>query len=150
VVTRKNVSKWSEAEVPSDEQLNAPGGGGRTINATGPLYTEEDVRTVLKKGSSAIILFTKKCRLDVASRLWDENDVFELLEFALAHGKRAKSEWCHQSPEGPVAACDVLIVRRSEKHPSKDTSILMEYYVKYAISATGAALLVISCHPTVK
>lgn len=147
MVTRKNVSKWSGAEVPSEEELASA--GGRLI-AKDQLYAAAEVRKILQTAPTPILYFTQKCQRDVSDRLWDEKFVAGLLEDALSIGKRAKPEWCVQAPTGPVAACDVYIVRRRERHPSKDAEIVMEYYVKFAISLNGNIILLTSCHPTIK
>lgn len=148
MVKRINISKWTATPVPTEEQLAAL--GGRSILGVKPLYAPADVLAVLAEGPEAVVLFTQKCRNDVASRPWSEEDVHELLEFALTAGKQVKPEWCAQSPTGPVAACDVLIVCRREKHPDKGTPIIMEYYLKFAISMNNNKILVASCHSTIK
>jgi hypothetical protein len=149
VTNRKIVSKWANAPLPSEEQLQDD--AGRQINAE-QLYAAADVLDAIKAGggADAIFLYTKKCQRDVANMVWDNDDVLQLLQDALAAGKRVSPEWCVQNPTGPAAACDVYILRRRERHPNKPIEILMEYYVKFAIGHTGKVILVFSCHTTDK
>ena len=144
MVTRCNISLW-EGPVPSEEQLQAP--KGRQI-AEKRLYPVERVQSILAKGAEHVVLWTKGCRDDVSARLWDTEDVLELLQHALISGKAVRPEWCAAMPTGPLAACDVYIVYRKERHPVTGRDILMQYYLKFAIAKTEKVVLVVSCHTT--
>ena len=74
-------------------------------------------------------------------------DLSELLRAAVTSGKYLKSEWCESKPDGPWAACDVYVVARREWIAAPGKKMTIHWYLKVAISITGAVLLTASNHP---
>jgi len=121
--------------------------GNRRI-PTGPLYPAQDVLELLARISSEdVIAWTVDCIEDLATWTLDQDDLVELLRIAVTTGRYINSQWCERHPQGPWAACDAYELVRSEYigHARKEMNI--EYYLKFAISKTGALMLVVSCHP---
>lgn len=125
-----------------------PSVDGRHYIEGGPIYSLEDLESLLDQGENLLRLWTKDCVKDVQNLFdGDLSGVLELLKTIAADKARyLKSEWCVQKPTGPWAACDSYQILREEwiQHAHKYMSI--EYYVKFAIGKTGSLLLVISCH----
>ena len=111
----------------------------------GPLYDPADVLNLLKNAQT-INFWTSKCGQDVQKLAFDQEDVCELLRSAIVGGTFKNSEWCVQRPDGPWAACDAYCVNRLESIPTRHTEVSIEYYLKFAISLNGNALLVAYCH----
>lgn len=142
MVTRKNVGFWQHGPVPppgaSDAARAIPGG---------PVYPPSQVQRILEGGEESIVLWTEDCNSDVSVKLgWDTGDVASLLACALRYGVFKGTVWCDQKPHGPVAACDSYVVRNREWNEAAKKDLLVEYYIKFAISKTGTHLLVVSCH----
>lgn len=112
----------------------------------GPLYPVDDVLALLAAGDGQTLLWTRKCKNDVAQLTFEIADLRELLRQGLTKAQYLNSEWCVQKPTGPWAACDSYRLRRNEwiKHAHREMCI--EYYVKFAIAKTGRLLLLVSCH----
>lgn len=141
MVIRKNVSGRQDLIPPREgakgSDLKIPGG---------PLYPPAEVCKVLSAGT-AINLWTNDCNYEVSIKLeWQMSDVQELIEIAMKRGIFKGSEWCHQSGNGPIAACDAYRVSRQEWVKTANKEMTISYFVKFAISKAGTLLLVVSCH----
>ena len=82
----------------------------------GPLYPADEVIGLLDSngGGNAIHAWTRKCIRDIQKWDLDEEDLLSLVESAVRNGRFTGSEWCEQSPDGPLAACDAYSVVRRE------------------------------------
>ena len=142
MVIRKNVSGRQDLIPPAE------GAKGNDLKISGgPLYQPANVCKVLNAGSKAINLWTQDCDYEVSIKLeWELSDVHELIELAMRSGIFKGSEWCHQSGNGPIAACDAYRVSRQEWVKTANKHMSMSYFVKFAISKAGMLLLVVSCH----
>lgn len=109
----------------------------------GPLYGLRAVQS-LTQTPSAVNLWTQKCRRDVSDLGFDIADVCELIR-ELKDRDYRDSEWC-ENGRGAWAACDAYTLRRLEFLEKAGKSFPMEYYLKFALSKTGALLLMVSCH----
>lgn len=90
--------------------------------------------------SSGAIKDAQKWKLDI-------EDLADLVVAAVTSGRYLKSEWCESSPEGPWAACDVYVIARREWIAAIGKEMTIHWYLKVAISITGAVLLTASNHP---
>lgn len=118
------------------------------IIPSGPLYPPSEVLKLIKQISEDdVIAWTEKCILDLQNLNLDARDLMELVTIAVTRGRFRKSEWCIQAPNGPWAACDAYSLVRKEFIEKAYREMDVEYYLKFAISLTGAVLLIISCHP---
>lgn len=114
----------------------------------GPLYPPSEVLKLIDHISeNDVIAWTEKCILDLQNMNLDAEDLMELVKIAVTRGRFRKSEWCIQAPNGPWAACDAYSLFRKEFIEKAFREMDIEYYLKFAISVTGAVLLIISCHP---
>lgn len=147
MVNRYIVSKYVDA--PPTEAVLAS--GSRRINKK-YLYDIADIRKLASTPDTdeSVLAWTAGAKADISGLLWDMEDVKELILHALDHGRRLKPEWCVQSPDGPLAACDVFIVSRHEVGKRDNVRRIMQYYLKFAVSKTGRLLLIASCHTTEK
>ncbi|MDP2286693.1 MAG: hypothetical protein Q8L06_21380 [Pseudohongiella sp.] len=126
----------------------APAGQTRKIPG-GPLYPPREVMRRLDTLSEhQVIAWTDKCIRDLQKWCLDSSDVIELLRIAVTHGNFRSSEWCIQMSDGPWAACDSYSLYRKEFIENAYKEMDIEYYLKFAISVTGSAVLIVSCHPT--
>lgn len=142
MVSRKNISGRQDLTPPAE------GAKGSALKIDGgPLYDPTDVLRVLDSGTKAISLWTADCNYEVSIKLeWDMSNVHALIGLALKRGVFKGSEWCHQSGDGPIAACDAYRVSQQEWVKTAKKEMTVSYFVKFAISKTGMLLLVVSCH----
>lgn len=108
------------------------------------MYALERVQA-LARDQSRLNTWTEKCRKDV--RKWFDDDlerVGELILF-LRPDDYIDSEWC-ENGKGAIAACDAYSVSVVETAPATGCPVQMEYFLKFAVSKTGALLLIVSCH----
>lgn len=116
---------------------------GRSKIAGGPLYDLARVHALAK--DNKLNALTKKCRNDVDKFFaGDYEEVAELI-LCLKEKDYIDSEWC-ENGGGGIAACDAYSVRRAEELPVTGKRCTFEYFLKFAISKTGALVLVVSCH----
>ena len=131
--------------VLSEYSLNPPEDGqGRVKIANGPLYELQLVQT-LARDESRINAWTEKCRKDV--RKWFDDDLERVGELVLSLRPRdyIDSEWC-ENGRGAIAACDAYSVSVVETAPATGCPMRMDYFLKFALSKTGALVLIVSCH----
>ena len=131
--------------VLSEYSQNPPEDGqGRVKISNGPLYGLERVHT-LARDESRLKAWTDKCRKDV--RKWFDDDLERVgdLILSLKPGDYIDSEWC-ENGKGAWAACDAYSVNVLETAPATGRTVRMEYFVKFAVSKTGALVLIVSCH----
>lgn len=138
VVNTKNVSSY-DGVPPVDTTCS------RSI-CEGPLYPRATLTGLLKHGGQNISAWTKDSAADLEKLALDVDGAARILLEALQNGKYHSSEWCKQAPSGPWAACDAYVLQRSEWIPSAHKEMMMEYYLKLAISKTGSLLLLVSFH----
>lgn len=119
-------------------------GQGRVKIANGPLYALERVQT-LARDESRLNTWTEKCRKDV--RKWFDDDLERVGELVLSlrPGDYIDSEWC-ENGKGAIAACDAYSVSVVETAPATGHPMRMDYFLKFAVSKTGALVLIVSCH----
>lgn len=93
----------------------------------------------------ALQAWTEKCRKDV--RKWFDDDWERVagLLLTLRRQDYKDSEWC-ENGKGAIAACDTYTVNAVETVPATGRSVRMEYFLKFAVSKTGALVLIVSCH----
>lgn len=131
--------------VLSEYSLNPPElGQGRVKIANGPLYDLARVQALARDGHG-LQAWTEKCRKDVLK--WFDNDlerVGALIE-SLQPGDYLDSEWC-ENGKGAIAACDAYRLYVLEHAPATGAPMRMEYFLKFAVSKTGALVLIVSCH----
>lgn len=138
---RRNIGQWQDQAPPADLET-----ADRQI-AGGPRYDPNKVLALLNLGSSSVYLWTRESNHEVTVKLeWDLDDVAALVKAAIQNGRFIGSEWCAQKPGGPVAACDAYSLKNIEWNAAAKRDLTVEYYVKFAISLTGAILLICSCH----
>ena len=131
--------------VLSEYSLNPPQDGqGRVKIANGPLYALERVQA-LAQDEDRLKAWTEKCRKDV--RKWFDDDLERVgdLILALKPDDYIDSEWC-ENGKGAWAACDAYSISLEETAPATGRPVRMEYFVKFAVSKTGALVLIVSCH----
>lgn len=131
--------------VVSEYSLNPPEDGqGRVKIANGPLYALERVQTLAWE-ENQLFTWTEKCRKDV--RKWFDDDLERVgdLILSLRLEDYIDSEWC-ENGKGAWAACDAYSVSVGETAPATGRPVRMEYFVKFAVSKTGALVLIVSCH----
>lgn len=129
----------------SEYSLNPPEDGqGRVKIANGPLYALERVQT-LARDENRLKTWTEKCRKDV--RKWFDDDLERVGELILSLRPRdyIDSEWC-ENGKGAIAACDAYSVSSVEMAPATGHLMRMDYFLKFAVSKTGALVLIVSCH----
>ena len=128
----------------SEYSLNPPQGEvGRTKICNGPLY--ELVRVQALASDSQLNAWTEKCRRDM--RKWFDDDLERVvyLILMLKPEDYIDSEWC-ENGKGAIAACDAYSLNVTETAPATGKPVQMEYFVKFAVSKTGALVLIVSCH----
>lgn len=131
--------------VVSEYSLNPPQDGqGRVKIADGPLYELERLQS-LARDDRRLNTWTEKCRKDV--RKWFDDDLERVgdLILSLKPGDYIDSEWC-ENGKGAMAACDAYTVNVLETAPATRRPVRMEYFLKFAVSKTGALVLIVSCH----
>ena len=132
--------------VVSEYSRNPPtqSGVGRVKIEGGALYELGRVKALLQD-DNALQGWTEKCRKDV--RKWFDDDWEKVLNLmkSIKSTDYIDSEWC-ENGKGALAACDAYRCRVIETAPATGQSILMEYFLKFAISKTGTLLLMVSCH----
>ena len=117
-------------------------GGGEKIRG-GPLYQLARVKAIAKDGTG-LALWTRHCAKDVRELGWDADDVANLIQ-QLCDADYKDSEWC-QNGRDAWAGCDAYSVHRLEWVPAAQKKMKVEYFLKFAISKTGALVLTVSCH----
>lgn len=117
---------------------------GRSKIAGGPLYDLARVQK-LAEDEHALQTWTEKCRKDV--RKWFDDDLERVtgLLLSLKPQDYKNSEWC-ENGKGAIAACDAYTVNAVETAPATGRSVRMAYFLKFAVSKTGALVLIVSCH----
>jgi len=131
--------------VVSEYSLNPPEDGqGRVKIANGPLYALKRVQTLACE-ENQLLTWTEKCRKDV--REWFDDDLERVgdLILSLRLEDYIDSEWC-ENGKGAWAACDAYSISMVETAPATGRPVRMEYFVKFAVSKTGALVLIVSCH----
>lgn len=122
--------------------------GERKI-ARGPLYARDELLAFMEEqGSDGIGQWTQNCLGQIQALNLDKDDLLELVKHALLTGTYLDSEWCERHENGPWAACDAYCFMRREWFPKVHKHMDCEYYLKLAVSKTGALLLLISFHPS--
>jgi len=115
----------------------------------GPLYPADELRQLIRQyGPDSVRQWTVCCISDGAILGLDSRDLADLVLLALRTGNYLESEWCQRNDDRCWAACDAYRFMRSEQLPRSDRFVDCEYYLKLAISKTGALLLLISFHPS--
>jgi hypothetical protein len=115
----------------------------------GPLYPREELLAHIEEhGAEGINQWTQKCMGDIQALSLDKDDVLDLVRHALKTGTYIDSEWCERHVDGPWAACDAYRFTRREWFPRAFKHMDCDYFLKLAVSKTGALLLLISFHPS--
>ncbi len=117
---------------------------GRRKIAGGPLYDLARVQK-LAGGAHQLQAWTEKCRKDVRKWFDDDLECVARLILWLKPKDYKDSEWC-ENGKGAIAACDAYTVNVVETVPTTGRSVCMEYFLKFAVSKTGALVLIVSCH----
>jgi len=119
-------------------------GTGRIKIASGPLYELARVQKLVQE-EEKLKAWTEKCRRDV--RKWFDDDLAKVASLigALKTTDYIDSEWC-ENGNGAVAACDAYSIHCVETAPATGQALQMEYFLKFAVSKTGALVLMVSCH----
>lgn len=128
----------------SEYSLNPPEAEvGRVKIGGGPLY--DLVRVQAMASNSQLAAWTEKCRKDVHK--WFDSDLERVAELILSLQPKdyIDSEWC-ENGKGAIAACDAYSLNVTETAPATGKPVRMEYFVKFAVSKTGALVLIASCH----
>ncbi len=125
------------------EYSGGPDPGDRVKIDGGPLYPLTRVQT-LAALPDGVQLLTTKCRHDVQSLGFDEEEVATLLQSLVAEDYK-DSEWCDNG-RGFWAACDSYTIRRKEWVETAHKELTMNYFLKFAIGKTGTLVLMLSCH----
>jgi hypothetical protein len=122
--------------------------GQRAIRG-GPLYEVGELLGLIRRlGPDGIRQWTKQCISDVVVLGLDNADLADLVAHGLKTGTHLGSEWCQRNDDRFWAACDAYRFIRREQLPRTSRQADCEYYLKLAISKTGALLLLISFHPS--
>jgi hypothetical protein len=132
--------------IVSQFQSDPPVSGGTRVISGGPLYRADEVLSLLEHPKTTTTLWSQKCRADVAKLDFETSDVAVLIGQALKTGAFLNSEWCTSKPDGPWAACDAYVIKRTEWIQYARKELDVTYYIKFCIGKTGAILLVASCH----
>lgn len=128
----------------SEYSLNHPEAEvGRVKIGCGPLY--DLVRVQAMASNSQLAAWTEKCRKDVHK--WFDGDLERVADLLLSLQPKdyIDSEWC-ENGKGAIAACDAYSLNVTETAPATGQPVRMEYFVKFAVSKTGALVLIVSCH----
>lgn len=120
-------------------------GTGRIKIGGGPCYSLARVQDLVLH-EDQLKAWTEKCRKDV--RKWFDDDLQRVADLigGLRESDYIDSEWC-ENGKGAVAACDAYSIRRVDRAPATGQALQMEYFLKFAVSKTGALVLMVSCHP---
>jgi hypothetical protein len=122
--------------------------GQRDISG-GPLYKIDELLGFIRRsGPDGIRQWTTQCISDVVQLGLDNADLADLVAHGLKTGTWLGSEWCQRNDDRFWAACDAYRFNRREQLPRISRQSDCEYYLKLAISKTGALLLLISFHPS--
>lgn len=128
----------------SEYSLNPPAGKvGRVKISASPLYELLRVQALVR--GTQLNAWTDKCRKDVYK--WFDGDLERVaaLILMLTPKDYIDSEWC-ENGKGAIAACDAYRLNLTETAPATGQPVQMEYFVKFAVSKTGALVLIVSCH----
>lgn len=131
--------------VISEYSCNPPqNAAGRVKIAEGPLYELTRVQRLTAQ-DGALQAWTDKCRKDV--RKWFDDDFEHIVQLigSLKTTDYIDSEWC-ENGKGAIAACDAYCIHVVEMAPATGKPLRMEYFLKFAVSKTGALVLMVSCH----
>jgi hypothetical protein len=133
MVTFRIVSEYSEDSPSNESGLRIEGG---------PLYDLVRIqRVALQKDS--VRLWTRKSKVNAADLNLDTGDIAQWLQ-ALQPSQFRNSEWCTDGASW--AACDAYVIQRNEWVAAAHKYMLMVYFLKFALSKTGALVLIVSCH----
>ncbi len=122
---------------------NPPGDGGSRKIAGGPLYDLTEIQALSAQPDS-VKLWTRRCVDKAADLGFDAAGVGGLIRELLKQDYR-DSEWC-ENGKGGAAACDAYTLSRLERVEASNKSYRIEYFLKFALSKTGALVLMVSCH----
>ena len=122
---------------------NPPGDGGSRKIAGGPLYDLPEIQALSAQPDS-VKLWTRRCVDKAADLGFDAAGVGGLIRELLKQDYR-DSEWC-ENGKGGAAACDAYTLSRLERVEASNKSYRIEYFLKFALSKTGALVLMVSCH----
>ena len=129
-------------DIVSHYQRGTPSEGrGRKIGG-GPLYDLAQVRGIAQT-RGRVRFWTRKSAFDAQELNLDAEAVGQFL-LALQPQNYRDSEWCTDGRAW--AACDAYVLLRREWVPSAGRAMLMEYFLKFAVSKSGSLVLMVSCH----
>jgi hypothetical protein len=137
VNNRRNLGKWDDAPVPSE-------GGDRKIDCAQPLYSKAELEPLLD--ACQVVFWTRDCGTDASDLGLDLESLAELAKAAINNGTYKGSVWCEGRKAGNFAACDAYEVKRDWWCEAAHKYLPVTYYIKFAISKAGTAVLFVSCH----
>lgn len=111
--------------------------------ASGPLYELSRIKKLARR-KSGLFLWTRKCRHDTEVLALDLDGVSALI-LELQERDYRNSEWC-ENGKSSLAACDAYALSRTEWNEAAHKKMTANYFLKLAIGAAGAVILVVSCH----
>ena len=133
--------------IVSEYSTNPPAelGGGRVKITAGPLYGLARVQALIEDENNLMIV-TDKGRKDF--RKWFDDDLQQIADLIglLMESDYIDSEWCETGKGAAIAACDAYRLRVNESDPVTGRRDQMQYFLKFAVSKTGAVVLMLSCH----
>lgn len=135
MINNHNVSVYSG---------KTPNHGSSRFIIGGSIYGKQQVSELCTK--QTISLWTKESILDARNLNLGIPEIAQLINKALNEGKYENSQWCQSKNSGSWAACDSYAISISRFMLPECKEIVVTLYFKFAISRTGAALLVISNH----
>jgi hypothetical protein len=129
--------------IVSEYDSSPPISGESMKIASGPLYELSRIKELAQR-ERGVFLWTRKCRHDTEVLAFDLDDVSALILELQEWGYR-NSEWC-ENGNGGLAACDAYALSRMEWNEAAHKKMTANYFLKLAIGAAGAVILVVSCH----
>lgn len=132
------VNYWPD--LPSFSRRPTP--GERHIDRS-PVYKLDSVKQLAQQ---QIFLATEKAETDIDNLSWDDDDICAAVQ-SLRHSQFRGAVWCEMSKERWIP-CDDYVIQDYDDGLF-DPPRPFELYLKFGVSPfTGAALLIVSCHPS--
>lgn len=128
--------------IVSQSQPGSPPQGHHRKIVGGPLYDLAQVQGIVQL-RGRVRFWTRKSAFDAKELSLEAEGVGQFL-LALRADHYRDSEWCTDGRAW--AACDSYVLLRKEWVPSAGKAMLMEYFLKFAVSKSGTLVLMVSCH----
>lgn len=136
-MVRKVLSKYGESP-PVDSK--AP----RKISTKEPINPVSEVLQILEISLPKVM--TKRSIKFMQSTQFDDEELRDVLKYAIEYGRYIDSEWCEFSETSPWFACDSYQVKQKEYISASHKELEICYFLKFCIHKSGNLICTLSFH----